>query len=124
VDKSVYGVISGITNTRKFDDDKNLLVDSEGNSMLNEYLKINSLGEGAVWISNYSGNLENGDYITSSPIPGIGMKQSDDVLHNYTVAKITMDCNFDDDTKYKLEEVEYDGVVYMVAFVGCTYHCG
>ena len=92
--------------------------------MLNEYLKINSLGEGAVWISNYSGNLENGDYITSSPIPGIGMKQSDDVLHNYTVAKITMDCNFDDDTKYKLEEVEYDGVVYMVAFVGCTYHCG
>jgi hypothetical protein len=45
-------------------------------------------------VSDYNGNLENGDYITTSPIPGIGMKQDDDLLHNYTVAKITMDCDF------------------------------
>ena len=55
---------------------------------------INSIGEGAIWVSNYNGNLNNGDYITSSVILGIGMKQDDDLLHNYTVAKITMNCDF------------------------------
>ena len=55
---------------------------------------INSVGEGAIWVTNKNGNLEAGDYITTSDIPGYGMKQEDDFLHNYTVAKITMDCNF------------------------------
>ena len=55
---------------------------------------VNSIGEGAIWISNYNGPLENGDFITSSPIPGIGMKQDEDYITNYTVGKITMDCDF------------------------------
>ena len=80
---------------------------------------INSVGEGGIWISNYNGNLENGDYITTCPIEGIGMKQ-DDLLHNYTVAKITQDCNFTSDTT----DVTYDGQTYKMQFVGCTYHCG
>ena len=57
-------------------------------------LVVNGVGEGCIWVSNYNGNLENGDYIVSSPIPGLGMKQNDDLLHNYIVAKITMDCDF------------------------------
>ena len=56
---------------------------------------VNSIGEGAIWVSNINGNIENGDYITSSDIPGVGMRQDDDILHNYTVAKITMDCDFE-----------------------------
>jgi hypothetical protein len=55
---------------------------------------INSVGEGAIWVSNRNGPLESGDYITTSDIPGYGEKQDDDILHNYTVAKITMDCDF------------------------------
>ena len=55
---------------------------------------INGCGEGSLWCSDYNGTLENGDYITTSPISGIGMKQDDDLLHTYTVAKITMDCDF------------------------------
>ena len=55
---------------------------------------INSVGEGAIWVTNINGNLESGDYITTSNVAGYGMKQDDDVLHNYTVAKITMDCDF------------------------------
>lgn len=55
---------------------------------------INSVGEGAIWVSNKNGPLESGDYITTSDIPGYGEKQEDDILHNYTVAKITMDCDF------------------------------
>jgi hypothetical protein len=55
---------------------------------------INSLGEGGIWVSDKNGNLEAGDYITSSIIPGYGQKQNSEFLANYTVAKITMDCNF------------------------------
>ena len=36
----------------------------------------------------------NGDYITTSNVAGYGKKQASDSLKNYTVAKITMDCDF------------------------------
>ena len=48
------------------------------------------------------------------------MKQDADLLHNYTVAKITQDCNFDSGTT----DVTYNGVTYKAKLVGCTYHCG
>lgn len=86
---------------------------------------VNSLGEGGIWITNINGNLENGDYITTCEIPGYGMKQDDDLLHNYTVAKITCDCDFDLQSPiYICEEFEWEGQTYRRAFVGCTYHCG
>ena len=88
-------------------------------------LYINSLGEGGIWVANINGSLENGDYITTCEIPGYGMKQDDDLLHNYTVAKITQDCEFDlNATNYICEEYSYDDSNYKRAFVGCTYHCG
>ena len=61
---------------------------------------INSVGEGSIWISNKNGPIESGEYITTSSIPGYGQKQDDDLLHNYTVAKITMDCNFNPGLQY------------------------
>ena len=83
-------------------------------------LIINSVGEGGIWVCNYNGSLENGDYITTSPIEGIGMKQDDDLLHNYTVAKITQDEDFISEA----EAFVHDGTFYKKKFVGCTYHCG
>ena len=86
---------------------------------------INSLGEGGIWVCNINGNLENGDYITTCEIPGYGMRQDDDLLHNYTVAKITCDCDFDlESAIYICQEFEFEGKIYRRAFVGCTYHCG
>ena len=76
---------------------------------------------------NTNGNLENGDYIQSSDVIGYGEKQDSEFLANYTVAKITMDCNFN------INSSDYDciefvdstsGNTYRKAFVGCTYHCG
>ena len=80
-------------------------------------ININSLGEGGIWISNINGNIENGDYITTSNIPGYGQKQNDDLLHNYTVAKITCDCNFTSNRilkkiKYKETNDTIDTVVF------------
>ena len=79
-----------------------------------------ALGEGVIMVCNINGNLENGDYITTSAIEGLGMKQDDDLLHNYTVAKITQDCDFSSDTT----DVTHDGQTYKMKLVGCTYHCG
>jgi alpha-tubulin suppressor-like RCC1 family protein/predicted adenine nucleotide alpha hydrolase (AANH) superfamily ATPase len=63
--------------------------------------EINSVGEGCVWVSDIDGPLEAGDYMTTSAIPGYASRQNgsdgsaEGFLMNYTVAKITMDCNFD-----------------------------
>jgi hypothetical protein len=62
---------------------------------------VNSVGEGAIWVVNTNGTLESGDYITTSNVAGYGMKQDDDILHNYTVAKILMDCDFNPVTQPK-----------------------
>ena len=64
---------------------------------------INSIGEGAIWIVNTEGNLENGDYIQCSNVSGLGEKQEENYICNHTVAKITCDCNFElnsSDNKY------------------------
>ena len=71
-------------------------------------------------VCNVNGNLENGDYITTSAIEGLGMKQDDDLLHNYTVAKITQDENFTSETT----DITHNGQIYKMKLVGCTYHCG
>ena len=85
-------------------------------------LIVNSLGEGGIWVADTNGPIENGDYLQSSDKLGYGERQDDDLLHNYTVAKATMDCAFDlDSSLYQTKELE-DGTV--VAFIACTYHCG
>ena len=126
-DKRVFGVISN------FEDNSDGTREFAAGAFVSVYeadpndnrVFINSLGEGCVWICNVNGNVENGDYITSCEIPGYGMKQDDDLLHNYTVAKATMTCNFDlNSTAYNCEEFIYNGVTYRRAFIACTYHCG
>ena len=127
--KKVFGVIASLEEKGSDLEDKigsiTLLMGRGENSLKQDTYKVNSLGEGAIWVSNYNGNLENGDYITTSVIPGIGMKQDDDLLHNYTVAKITQDCNFNTSSStYDCETFTHNGTTYKKAFVGCTYHCG
>ena len=127
-DKRAFGVISDLEDVsdgaREFAVGKFVSVIESGGQEDNRVF-INAIGEGAIWVCNINGNLENGDYITTCEIPGYGMKQDDDLLHNYTVAKITMNCNFDlNNGVYQCEEFEHEGVTYRRAFVGCTYHCG
>tara|TARA_Y100001963_G_scaffold159928_1_gene266245 strand:- start:792 stop:4100 length:3309 start_codon:yes stop_codon:yes gene_type:complete len=120
-DKRVFGVISEAEDPNNLNREfKSGVWNSVVNKNDDNRLWINSLGEGAIMVSDYSGNLENGDYITTSPIEGIGMKQDDDLLHNYTVAKITQDCDFSSD----YSTIVYNGATYKYKLVGCTYHCG
>ena len=93
-----------------------------------ERLIINSLGEGAIWVCNSNGNLENGDFIQSSDYLGYGERQDDDLFHNYTVGKITIDCDFILDSPYyqckEIDDLDENGNKLRVAFVSCVYHCG
>lgn len=126
-DKRVFGVISGFeTNNDKrvyrlgnlhFEKDKN-----------KDDVKVivNSVGEGGIWVCNKNGSFKNGDLIVCSDICGYGMRQDDDVMRSYTVAKITCDCDFNEcetNKKWKavIKKERCNGVEYLTAFVGCTY---
>jgi len=73
-------------------------------------VSINSLGEGGILVSNLNGNIDNGDYLTSDGT-GTTMKQDDDLLHSYTVAKA-------------LESVDWSKETSTTKMIACTYHCG
>jgi len=128
-DKKCFGIISDKENKNSDETEyaSGMFVTVIKTEKEDTRLYINSVGEGAIWISNINGNIENGDYITTSNIAGYGMKQNDDILHNYTVAKATMDCTFDNKQtdQYETRTVTTeDGTKYIAAFIACTYHCG
>jgi hypothetical protein len=98
-DKKCFGVISASEDPEERSDAFGSFVTPYEKEKGDTRVYINSVGEGAIWVSNIGGNLEAGDYITTSNVAGYGQKQTDDVLHNYTVAKITMDCDFNPATQ-------------------------
>jgi hypothetical protein len=81
---------------------------------------VNALGEGRMWVSDINGNIEAGDYITSSPVPGYGQLQNDDLLHSYTVGKAIETVDWDTVT----EIVEYDGKQYRLYLIAVVYTSG
>jgi hypothetical protein len=116
-DKKCFGVISTT-------EDPENRVEVYGNFKSNMHKElgdtrvyINSVGEGAVWVTDINGPLESGDYITTSNVTGYGMRQEDDILHNYTVAKITMDCDFNPRTQpKKIIKKELANVDYWIDY--------
>ena len=130
-DKAVFGVISS-----KEDNSKGRTY-SSGNfvsiykTLDNlERIFINSVGEGSVWVCNINGNFENGDYITTCTVLGYGMRQLSDSLKNYTLGKITQDCDFNNIFNWNISrKINSNGNIdengeYIAVFVGCSYHCG
>lgn len=75
-----------------------------------DQIAINALGEGQVLVCGQGGNLEVGDLITTSFMPGKGMKQGDDTIRSYTVAKARENVTFSSPDEVKL--------------VACIYLCG
>ena len=82
-------------------------------------LTINSVGEGAILVCNICGNFENGDLITTSTVEGIGCRQDNDLIHSYTVAKSTINCDFDlNSNKYNCYLDENGN---KIALISCIY---
>lgn len=81
------------------------------------FASVNALGEGRLWVTNYGGELELGDYITTSPIAGYGMIQNDDLTHNYTAGKVTQNIDWDSIT----DTVWFEGQEYKKALITVIY---
>lgn len=62
---------------------------------------MNSLGEGQINVCGEGGNIEAGDLIVSSSIKGKGMKQADDIVRGYTVAKARESVTFNSPDEIK-----------------------
>ncbi len=73
--------------------------------------QIFALGDGHVLVCNEGGNIEIGDFICSSDTQGHGMKQDDDLMHSYTVAKAA-------------ESVDWSSESGATKLIACTYHAG
>ena len=107
-DKSVIGVYSG-------DGSEQSSLDISKKTWYNltqkfNIIHINSVGEGMLNVCGENGDLEAGDLITTSSTLGKGMKQDDDIIRNYTVAKVRENVKFDSKDQVKL--------------VACIYLCG
>jgi hypothetical protein len=114
-DKKVFGVVSDVEDveTSQRHDHYGAFVSTFEKELGDSRIYVNSIGEGAMWVVNTAGTLESGDYITTSNVAGYGQRQDSDSLKNYTVAKITMDCDFAPATqpiqiiKKELQDVNY-----------------
>jgi len=120
MDKKCFGVISGSEDPEQRSDEYGSFVSVTEKEKGDTRVFINSIGEGAIWVVNTNGSLESGDYITTSNVAGYGQKQDDDVLHNYTVAKITMDCDFEPVTQ-PVQQILRSNVVETY-YLGNVHH--
>jgi len=76
----------------------------------NDLVIIASVGEGTLNVCGENGDIEVGDLIVTSSMPGKGMKQADDVVRSYTVAKARQAVSFSSPTEVKQ--------------IACIYMCG
>jgi len=63
--------------------------------------QIYGLGNSYILVCDEGGNIQRGDFITTSNKVGHGMKQDDDILHNYTIAKSEEDVDWSKESKKK-----------------------
>lgn len=117
-DKRVLGIVTRVKDTLLDNITDNPLVKPEHQPYIDYMIEnnfkevnINSLGEGGILVCNENGNIDNGDYLTSANLAGYAMKQDDDLLHSYTVAKA-------------LESVDWANEAETTKLIACTYHAG
>ena len=109
-DKAVFGVY-----VSDFDLPEDHWLDESG-----RFAFVNSLGEGRVYVTDVNGNIEAGDYLTTSIITGYGQKQNDDLLHNYTLGKATETIDWESVT----ETIDFEGKKYKVYLIAVVYTSG
>ena len=74
------------------------------------FMPLNAVGEGQINVCGMGGDIQTGDLISASSVIGKGMKQSDDLVHQYTVAKARESVTFASPTEVKM--------------IACIYMCG
>jgi hypothetical protein len=110
--KGAIGVLAGRPTEvpRKFFDETSDAYIEPSLLVGSEYIHMNALGEGQINVCGENGNIEKGDLIVTSSIPGKGMRQSDDIVRSYTVAKAREAVSFSSPSEVKM--------------IACIYMCG
>jgi phosphopantetheinyl transferase (holo-ACP synthase) len=95
-DRSVFGVVDHFeqSGTTRSQTSGATVIRQDKESGDNRVI-VNSLGEGAIWVANTNGNVVSGDFLTTSHLPGYAQRQEGHIFKSYTVAKSTMDCDFE-----------------------------
>jgi hypothetical protein len=75
-----------------------------------DIVDFNAVGEGLINVCGENGDIQRGDLIVTSNTKGKGMKQLDDIVRSYTVAKARESVTFSDPTEVKS--------------IACIYMCG
>jgi hypothetical protein len=65
------------------------------------FMPINAVGEGQINVCGENGDISTGDLIVASSTTGKGMKQADDVVRSYTVAKSRESVTFSSPSEIK-----------------------
>lgn len=74
------------------------------------FVVINGIGEGLINVCGEAGDIEIGDLIVTSSIPGKGMRQADDIVRSITVARARESASFSSANEIKQ--------------IACVYLCG
>jgi hypothetical protein len=108
-DVRAYGVYVGKNSDNTYE--KSFGADDEA-----EHL-VASLGLYMIRVTDTNGNISNGDYLTTSARMFESQRQSDDILHSFTVAKALADVDW--------STVPVDPVLgYKWKLIPATIHCG
>jgi hypothetical protein len=75
--------------------------DYEPDCQVYNIMAVNALGEGQINVCGEGGDIQAGDLIVTSSIPGKGMKQADDIVRSITVAKARESVTFSSPTEVK-----------------------
>lgn len=81
----------------------------EALKMLYQCATANAVGEGQMNVVGEGGDISAGDLIVTSSVPGKGMRQADDLVRSYTVARAREACTF---TAGEIKQI------------ACIYLCG
>lgn len=129
--KDAYDSIESFSKNFKvlMDHDENgrPILSTEGTAFSTEHstksnLIVNALGEGGINVCAENGDIERGDYLCSSTVPGKGAKQADDILRSSTVAKALEGVIWANETVGVNGCFLFNGV--KCKMISCTYHCG
>lgn len=106
VEEGTPGALWNVVAVEDGDDIKNIWSMPDGydpTEIENTYnvIQVNALGEGQVNVCGENGDIQAGDLIVTSSIPGKGMKQSDDLVRSITVAKSRETVTFSSSTEVK-----------------------
>lgn len=106
-ERGVIGVISQVRPLADELEDYTLWMEFMDTHQL---LDVNALGEGLINVCGEGGDIAKGDLIVTSSMPGKGMRQADDIVRSYTVAKSREAVTFDTPNQVKQ--------------IACIYLCG